>query len=527
MIFDRLFAAAADEGQPPGPLDDYWYLPFQSGASETGLRISPEEAMRCSAVYASVMLLAQTVASLPLFVFRRGEDGISKRRATNHPLYDLLHARPNHWQSSFEFREMMQRNLALHGNAYAVIVAGPRGMVDALVPLHPNRVRVYLLDSGRLRYEHQARDGSTAKYTQDEILHLRGLSSDGYVGASPIEQLPEAVALSLAAEAYGARFFKNNARPTGVIEFASFFKDKEAKQKFIQAFQEAYSGPNMHRTAVLEHGMTYKPIGMTHDDAQLIEIRKLQVEEIARIYNIPLPYLKDDTKSNFANSEQKAIDFVVHTIRPWLVRWEQAYARALILRPDRFFAEHLVEGLQRGDIKSRYEAYGRAITAGWMTRNEARSRENLNPLPGLDEPLHQAALVEESREARADHLVRHEVRRLVDYELAGVKKAVRLVYERDAGAAESQAAEFYAGHAREICKRLLFTETRTEAYCAASVAELREALAVERRKPGTIDALMPRWRDERNARLHRMATRLVYQTGETRHDRGEIEHALS
>lgn len=530
MIFDSLISPK-QAAATPAPHDDFWYSAIGL-QTNSGIRLTPELAMRCTPVNASVKILSETVASLPLFVFQVIEGG--KQKATNHPLYDLLHDRPNSWQSSFEWRETMQRNCALWGNAYSRIVPGPRGPVDELVPLASNRVTVRLLDNGRLRYEYSNQRGETEVYSQDEVFHLRWLSSEGYVGTSPIDELSEPVAMSLAAEAYGARFFQNDAQPNGWIEHPAHFGDDSARQRFRDGWQSAQTGENRHKTAVLEDGLKYHATGSSNRDSQYLETRKFQVEEVARIYNIPLPYLKDDARSTFANSEQKAIDFVVHTIRPWLVRWEQAMSRDLFIRPDLYFPQFSIDALLRGDIKSRYEAYGNAVTAGWITRNEVRELENRNPIDGLDEPLHQAALIpegddmagevegftsvmlgvfderaqHEDRMARAiddavDHAHKDLVKRQAGYMQADerlgqlTEEAAKRIATREVRAARKALAtkghegmkewadEFYTRHAEFFSTAACVETARGDAYATASRADL--LAAVHARSPEMLD----------------------------------------
>lgn len=380
----------------PAADDNFWYGPVGLGTA-SGMRVTPETALASAPVFACVKVLAESVAVLPLLLYQRLVDG-SKTRAPEHPLFDVLHRRPNQWQTAFEFWSMSVSHVALRGNAYSQIVPGRRGPVDQLIPLHPDRVRVVREESGRLTYEVRPRatgnDRTTAAapfvLTQDQMFHLRGPFSNGVVGQNPIEIAREPIGLSLAAQEYAARFFQNDATPGGVLEHPGVGKgaiSAEAEKTVRDSFVTAQTGVHRHKPAVLAEGMTYHQIGMTNKDAQFIEARKFSAVDIARIFRVPPHLIGILDRATFSNIEQQAIDFVIYTLSAWLVSIEQAISRDLIVRPDVFFAEFLVEGLLRGDAKTRSEFYASGIQNGWMTRNEVRMRENLNPLPGLDEPL--------------------------------------------------------------------------------------------------------------------------------------------
>lgn len=294
--FDPLIKQADESIGRPGPIDDYWYGDA-GGASQTGVSVTPDTAMRASAVQACVRVLAETVAQLPLKVYETQPDG-GKAEARNHPIFSLLHDQPNAWQTSFEFRETLQGHLALRGNAYAELIPGARGFVDQLIPLNPDKVNVEQLPNKRLIYT-VYEDRRARKLTQDEVLHIRGLSSDGIMGLSPIKMSKDAIGLALATEAYGARFFSNDARPGGVLQHPGHLGD-EAIRNLQNSWMRAHSGvSNSSKPAVLEEGMKWEQIGMTSEDAQFIETRKYQVNEIARIFRIPPHLIGDLEKATF------------------------------------------------------------------------------------------------------------------------------------------------------------------------------------------------------------------------------------
>jgi HK97 family phage portal protein len=370
----------------PSADDDFWYNNIGM-VTASGQRVSPEHAMQLTAVYSCVKVLAETLAQLPLHLFRRLDDE-GKERAFNHPLYNILHNRPNQWQTSYEWREMMQGHATLRGNGYSKIIASGNGRIMQLIPMHPDHVKLEMLSDTNWRYHHTLLDGTTEILTRGEVFHIRGLSYNGILGINPIEAEREAVGIGIASQEYGATFYKNGAVPGGVIEWEGHFDGKtETGKKFKQSFQESQTGLNRHKTAVLERGMKYHELALKHTDAQYLETRKFQTEEIARIFRVPPHKIGHLERSTNNNIEHQSIEFVTDTMMPWLVRWEQAITRDLIVRENDFFAEFSVDGLLRGDSKSRAEFYSKAIASGWMMRNEARVKENMNKKDGLSEPL--------------------------------------------------------------------------------------------------------------------------------------------
>jgi len=389
-FFDRFRASSEDRS----PWGDFWFEPV-SVRSSTGMRVSPDAALRLSAVYACVRILSETLASLPLVLYRPRADG-GKDRVTNHWLHTLLCRRPNRYQNPFEWREMLQGHLALRGNAFNQIVSNPRGEIVELVPIHPDRVRIEVLRSGEYRYRITDRFGEETVLPRGQVWHLRGLSSDGVIGMSPIELARESLGMALAAQDYGARFFANDAKPTGGwIEFPGSFKDAEAKRVFRESYQAAQSGANRGKVLVLENGMKFHEVGVTNKDAQFLELRKFQITDIARLFRVPPHMIADLDRATFSNIEQQSLEFVMHTMTPWAERWEASIESELLLDGDELEVEFDFANLMRGDAASRSAYYQSGIQNGWLTRNEARVAENLNPLDGLDEPLRPLNMVEE------------------------------------------------------------------------------------------------------------------------------------
>lgn len=350
----------------------------------SGVAVSAESAMRVSAVYACIRVLAESVAQLPLILYRRLPKG--KARESGHPLYRLLHNRPNKWQTSFEFREMMTGHAALRGNAYAQKVRS-RGVVRELIPLNPASMSVEQLSDTSILYRYD--DGTGAReFQQRDILHIRGMTMGGITGMSPIAYHREAIGLSAAAEKLGAQLFGNGAKPNAAFRHPKSLKD-EGFERLKSQLNNAFNGDNAMSTMLLEDGMEWVKIGIDPKDAQFIETRKFQVEEIARIFRVPPHKIADLSRSTNNNIEHQSLEFVTDTLMPWLVRWEQAIFRDIIDETDEqdLFVEFLVDGLLRGDSKSRAEFYASGITNGWLNRNEVREKENLNPADGLDEFL--------------------------------------------------------------------------------------------------------------------------------------------
>ena len=360
---------------------------FFLGGSTSGKAVTERSAMQMTAVYSCVRILSEAVAGLPLHLYRYTPDG-SKVKAVDHPLYLLLHDEPNPEMSSFVFRETLMTHLLLWGNAYAQIIRNGKGEVVALYPLMPNRMSVDRDEHGQLYYtytrasdEAPTMNGMTVLLPPSDVLHIPGLGFDGLVGYSPIAMAKNAIGLAIATEEYGAKFFANGAAPSGVLEHPGTIKDPS---RVREAWMSQFGGSaNSGKVAVLEEGMKYTPISISPEQAQFLETRKFQINEIARIFRIPPHMVGDLEKSSFSNIEQQSLEFVKYTLDPWVIRWEQSIQRAL-LRPEekkRYFAKFNVEGLLRGDYQSRMNGYAVARQNGWMSANDIRELENLDRIP--------------------------------------------------------------------------------------------------------------------------------------------------
>lgn len=357
------------------------------GPSTSGKRVNEFTAMQTTAVYACVRILAETLAALPLQLYRFTPTG--KERVYDHPLYHLLHDEPNPEMTSFIFRETLMSHLLIWGNAYAQIIRDGLGRVVCLYPLRPDKMQVARDASGTIFYIYtKASDENpnVKPYGQvplrkEEVLHIPGLGFDGLVGYSPIAMARNAVGMTMACEEYGASFFANGASPSGVLEHPGVLKDPG---KVRDSWNAVYQGSNnAHKVAVLEEGMKYQQIGIPPEEAQFLETRKFQLDEIARLYRIPPHMIGDLDKSSFNNIEQQSMEFVKYTLDPWVVRWEQAMQRSLLLPEEKkkYFLRFNVNGLMRGDYESRMTGYSIGRQNGWLSANDIREMEDMNPVP--------------------------------------------------------------------------------------------------------------------------------------------------
>ncbi len=360
---------------------------FFMGSSSAGKNVNERSAMQMTAVYACVRILSEAIAGLPLHMYQYQEDG-SKAKALEHPLYHLLHDEPNPEMTSFVFRETLMTHLLLWGNAYAQIIRNGKGEVIALYPLMPNRMEVNRDKNGKLYYQYtmtsddaKTMEGSTVILDPADVLHVPGLGFDGLVGYSPIAMAKNAIGLAIATEEYGSKFFANGAAPSGVLEHPGVIKDPT---KLRDSWNRAFGGSsNSNKVAVLEEGVKYTPISISPEQAQFLETRKFQINEIARIFRVPPHMVGDLEKSSFSNIEQQSLEFVKYTLQPWIIRWEQNLRKALLSEEEKksFFFIFNVEGLLRGDYQSRMQGYATARQNGWMSANDIRELENLDKIP--------------------------------------------------------------------------------------------------------------------------------------------------
>lgn len=387
MGIKSLFGFGQARDKPVDKAADAGYS-FLFGRTTSGKPVNERTAMQTTAVYACVRILAEAIASLPLHVYEYQDDG-GKKLVHDHPLYYLLHDEPNPEMTSFVFRETLMSHLLIWGNAYAQIIRDGAGRVLGLYPLLPDKMEVQRDDRGNIYYVYSRnsdenpmfKEYGNIKLKAEDILHIPGLGFDGLIGYSPIAMAKNAVGMTLACEEYGASFFANGANPGGVLEHPGVLKDPS---KVRESWNSVYRGVNnAHKIAVLEEGMKYQQIGIPPEEAQFLETRKFQINEIARLYRIPPHMVGDLDKSSFSNIEQQSLEFVKYTLDPWVIRWEQSLQRSLLLPGEKgkYFIKLNVDGLLRGDYQSRMNGYAVGRQNGWFSANDIREMENMNPIP--------------------------------------------------------------------------------------------------------------------------------------------------
>lgn len=461
---------------------DYWYRPVGT-ASLAGVNVSEDTVRAISTVYRCVAILGGMIGYLPLMVYRSLAAG-GKEPARNHPLWTPLHAQPNSWQTSFEWRELGMNHLLLRGNFYNEILEGPRGFADQLVPLHPDHVRVEQLDSRRLVYIVRRKNGRSDTLVQDQVFHVRGPSKDGITGLDVITLMRESTGIAAAAESFGARMFRDRPMMAGILKHPGKINDEVGK-RMATSFQAQTSGANAHLPAVLEDGTDWVSVGVTPEQAQYLETRRFSIEEIARWFGVPLPFIGAMEKSTAWGTgiESLMIGMVIMTLAPWAVRWQQAISRDLILAPETYFAEFTLEALLRGDTRSLYEAF-RIATGGraWMAPNEVRSKLNLNPVPGYDEIAREAqgaaigrapaprqrgrAMDEDEEEAQAAVATRE-----LGREIAAVRRAA-VQHAGNDSRWRAWVARWYEAYPARLAEALGVEVEQARGYCRAHEAEL-------------------------------------------------------
>jgi HK97 family phage portal protein len=354
-----------------------------TGTTQSGQCVTPERAVGVAAVHACTQFLAETISTLPLGVYRRLPGG-DREIDTEHPLYPVLHDRANRVQTAQELREMLVASVALQGNAYAMKVLGNDGAVQELVPMHPDDTTVEQLQNGRLRYK-WTRNGRTVTLTQDEVLHVRYRSRDGYTGLSPITIARETIGVAIAQQEHEGAFYRNGLQTSAVLTAPGSISNESASTVKDRLTSE-FTGSNKFKLPVLGDGVAFQQISMSHEDAQFIEARRLTIEDIARIFRIPPPAIGDLSRATYSNISELSRWLVTYTLRSWLVRFEQAMNASLLSEDQKrsHFIEHTADALLRGDTRERYESYKIGIENGWLSPNEVRRFENLGAVEGGD-----------------------------------------------------------------------------------------------------------------------------------------------
>lgn len=465
----------------PHPHDPFWYLPV-GARSSTGLDVTPTTALEVATVLACVRVLSNTLGVVPLMVFERMRDG-GKRQAPEHPLYDLLHDQPNAWQTAFEFRSMMMVMALLWGNFYAEIKPGQRGAVDELLPLHPDYVDVEQDENNRIAYRYRHPRQQERVLTQERVLHLRGISLDGVVGLNTVWLTREVLGLAMAQQQYGALLFKNGANPGLLLKHPGQLGD-QARKNLLESFGEKYAGlGNAHRWLLLEEGMQAEKASFSAQEAQWSDARVFQAVEICRVFGVPPHKAGILDRATWNNIQSEQISYVQDGVLPWTVRIEQVVRRDLLIARERYFAEHVLEGLLRADALTRARYYSIMASIDAMTPNEIRARENLNPLNDGDRPLGRRQVSGEARRLDDDDNERE--RRREDRAAAMTADAAGRMVRREAEAVSRRApqhandpqgwqqwlATFYAEqHAPTVARALAVSMETASEYCEEQAA---------------------------------------------------------
>jgi len=398
-FFSRVFnALRSNPNRPSTSLSNPAEWLFSDNKSTTGISVTETSAMQLSAVFGAVRVISETIASLPWHVMRTENDIVLN--ASDHYIEKLIHA-PNNMMTDFTFREVCQAHLCLHGNAFIVIKRDASGQAVRLIPVHPDRVEVKIYEDSKF---YTIDDKET--FDDSEMIHLIGLSFDGIVGKSVIESAKDSIGLGLAADRFGGSFFGNGANISAVLTHPGRLSD-EAYQRMIRSWHQRNSGlDNAHKTAILEEGMKVEKMSISPSESQFLETRQFSVVDIARFFRIPLAYLGSiENSSTRANIEEQGIQFQRNTILPWVKRWESEFNKKLFMNDKVHYIRFNMEGLLRGDIKSRYEAYTKGRQWGWISANDVRRFENLAPIEGGDAYLQPLNMVDVSKQNENDDAV--------------------------------------------------------------------------------------------------------------------------
>lgn len=472
----------------------------------TGKDITLDGAMSVSAAYACIRGIAETHSILPKILYQRTAGG-GKRRAFEHPVYAIVHDALNPEHTAQVGWELGGANALGWGNAYYQIIRNKAGDVQELWPLSAERMEVERVAGVRVYHYRQA-DSSKRDFPQDQIMHVPGFGFDGLVGYSPLQMARNALALSMAAEEFGGKFFANDARPGIVLQHPKTLNDKaqaNLKQSYLDSFQ---GSEKSHGLFVAEEGMTVKEIGIPPEDAQFLQTRSYQVAEIARFYRFPLALLEEhDKAATYASVEQFMLSFVIHTILPWATRFDQAINHSLLTKDERgqYFCETLMDSLLRGDIATRYGAYAIGRQWGWLSADDVLAMENRNPLPNGQGKIYMMPLnmVPASVQKNFEPVVAETAERIARRELHDLREGVR---KASATTAASWLQEFYEDHASFVARAL---QSAVESYARLSnrerVPDVREMArdyaehnrqALEGMGPDEILPLLERWERE-------------------------------
>lgn len=382
-ILKKMFGRKDDAGPAPLTPEKVAEMHGITYDSYTGRRVTTLRAMQMSAVFGCVRVLSESVGMLPCGLFERTDKG--KFPAAKERLFTLLSIKPNGFMTPQEFWELVMVCLCLRGNFYAYKVKA-FGEVVELLPLNPDSVEPKLNERWEPVYQVTFPDGSTDALTQDDIWHVRIFTLDGLKGLNPVAFARHAIALGLATEEHGSRLFGNGAVTSGVLQTDSALSD-EAFNRLKSEFEEEHQGlGNSHKPLILEQGLKWQNISLNAEDAQFLETRKFQLEEICRIFRVPMHLVQNTDRATFNNIENLGIGFINYSLVPYLTRIEQRINIGLVKasRHGVLYAKFNVGALLRGDMKSRFEAYAIGINWGMYSPNDCLELEDRNPRPGGD-----------------------------------------------------------------------------------------------------------------------------------------------
>jgi len=360
-----------------------WFIDWMGGITKSGVTVTPENSLGLPGFWRAVSLWSKTIGALPLQVYK--DNNGNKEAFKQHPTYNLLHSKPNDKMTSYIWRMTSMIHVLLYGDAYSLIEFNGAVRPISLMPWHPTNVSVKEDETGKIWYVFRTNPGKDAVLDASNVIHIKGFSTDGVKGKSLITALKENIGLGLAAQEFGAGFYKKGAKLDGLITMPKPLS-KPGLQNLRQTWRETYEGTDGERVGILDNGMDYKNIGIPPEDSQYIQTRKFSVTDIARVTDIPPPLLYDLERATFSNIEELISSFVKFSLTPWLINWEQEINDKLFFNSEKntIFAEFNIEGLLRGDITKRFESYQKAIQSGIMTPNQAARKENLPTYPGGD-----------------------------------------------------------------------------------------------------------------------------------------------
>lgn len=446
---------------------------IRASASGTGMAVNTESSLKIAAVWACARLISECIGMLPLVIYQRVGDR-DRRRATDHPLYDVLHDQPNSLQTAMSFKSQLTLHMLMRGNGRAKIMPGVRGFADQLDPIHPDKVRVEEIDGG-IRYVVTEKNGRQVNYSDEQIFDVCGLSMDGINGMSVVSYARESFGLGLAMQRSAAKTFGNASRMAGVLQVKGKLS-KEAAVRMKASWDAANAGvERTGGTAVLEEGTEWKGISMSHKDSQWLEATEANAEEICRWFGVP-PHmigLTSKTTSWGSGIEQMTIGFINYTLMPWMTRWQQAISRDLIIATRQYFAEFVVEALLRGDALTRYNVYRIGRELGMFNPNDLLRMENMNPRTDPDGDAYTTPLNMQKSNAPSgaatdsshyDAILLESAGRVVRKEKAALAKAKGDLMEA--------ASEFYSGHADFVAQVMQIPVTYAQAYIREQLGDL-------------------------------------------------------